>query len=561
MGKLEKFLKKKFWLVIIVLSIPAVWALLVPGFFGASDDIHIAWLYEMSQAIGLGQFPPRFVPDLSFGFGYPLFDFVFPLPFYLGEIFHTLGFSLVDSVKIVFLLTIPFSIYTMYKLLREFSGPILSLAGALLYGYTPYRSSDIYVRGAFGEALPFVFMPLLALSFIKISSTEDRKKRIAWIGLGSISLTSLILSHDITAYMFFPAILLLAVLLIIFASSKKLIACLSLLCSIGLGLLSSIYFWLPALLESKLVKYDTVFNFVDHFPTLKQLIIPFFGFGASVPGPNDGLSFFIGTINLLILIIALPILIFSWRKFEKVEQIILSWSLVIFAIAFFMMNNRSTFLWDHIPLIPYFQFPWRFLILTTFTTPILVITVEKLKIKKLGALCLIALVLIFNWYYFRPHDFLGRQDAYYLNRYIPTPFPSADYMQTQEEYLRLPKSNERRPDMLYPRVFPQSDSIVSVNIFSALNAEIETSSSSAFLLNYNKYLFPGWQGTIDNQPLNLFPGKPFGQISFNVPAGDHTIDIFYTEPTSKEVLDYVSLISCILALVSILQLKLKWRKR
>ena len=99
MQKLENFLNR-FWIItIFVLSIPAFWALFVPGFYGASDDIHIAWLYEFHKTAVAGQIPPRFVPDLSFGFGYPLFNFVFPLPFYIGEVFHLLGLSFVDSIK------------------------------------------------------------------------------------------------------------------------------------------------------------------------------------------------------------------------------------------------------------------------------------------------------------------------------------------------------------------------------------------------------------------------------------------------------------------------------
>src|SRR5258706_15575236 len=109
MQKVENFLSKpphqKFggggkhiFLIILLLSIPAFWALFVHGFYGASDDLHIAWLQQMDATIRAGQIPPRFVPALSFGFGYPLFNFVFPLPFYVAEIIHLLVLSFVDSI-------------------------------------------------------------------------------------------------------------------------------------------------------------------------------------------------------------------------------------------------------------------------------------------------------------------------------------------------------------------------------------------------------------------------------------------------------------------------------
>ena len=93
MEKLEKLKNYNLWWATITLALPAAFSLFVPGFFGASDDLHIGWLYEMDKAIKMLQIPPRFVPDLSFGFGYPLFNFVFPLPFYIGEVFHLLGLN------------------------------------------------------------------------------------------------------------------------------------------------------------------------------------------------------------------------------------------------------------------------------------------------------------------------------------------------------------------------------------------------------------------------------------------------------------------------------------
>ena len=80
--KLKKFKNHLPWVIVAgLLIIPAVWALFVPGYYGASDDIHMAWLHEFHKTLMLFQIPPRFVPDLSYGFGYPLFNFVFPLPF------------------------------------------------------------------------------------------------------------------------------------------------------------------------------------------------------------------------------------------------------------------------------------------------------------------------------------------------------------------------------------------------------------------------------------------------------------------------------------------------
>ncbi|MBI2600834.1 hypothetical protein HYW42_02675 [Candidatus Daviesbacteria bacterium] len=555
MEKVEKFLIKYRFFVISVLLAPAVWALFVPGYYGASDDIHIAWLYEMDQVIKLGQFPPRYVPDLSFGFGYPLFSFVFPLPFYIAEIVHLISrLSFVDSVKSVFFLSVPLSFFTMYLLLKRFSSQLLSIAGALVYVYTPYRATDLYVRGAIGELFSFAVLPIVALSVIKLSGYKFNLK---WIGIGGLSLSALILTHNITAYMFYPTVILLWLVLLLASRRDLAKKVLQFFLMNLLGLAGSIYFWLPAIIESKLFKYDTVFNFTDHFPTLKQLFTPYFGYGASVPGPFDGLSFFIGFINILLVITAFLSVFLYRKKYSKTEFAFFGWLMVILLMTVFMMNFRSTFVWENVPLIPYFQFPWRFLILTTFITPLFIIFLEKSEYKNILAILIIISVVSLNGVYFRPHDFLGREDSYFLDRYIPYPKASEEYKKTQEEYLRLPKDLIKRPDQNYPLTFPVTEQIIQINPFNRLAGETKVKADKDFILYFNKYYYPGWQVKIDKQKTEIFSSPPFGQVSVKIPSGEHLVEILFKETVLRQSLNLVSLLAIILSLSLTFQTRLK----
>lgn len=542
MGKSKRILIRLIWLIVALVFIPATWALFVPGFYGASDDIHIAWLYELHKTIIIGQIPPRFVPDLSFGFGYPLFNFVFPLPFYVAEIFHLSNLSLVDSIKAVFFISIPLSFLSMYLLLRQFISRPLSLAGAVLYIYAPYRAVDLYVRGAIGEVVSFVFLPLIFLSVIKLKEQGFR-----WVGIGGLVIASLVLSHNITAYMFFPFAGLFFLLQFFVSKDKRAFFGKSILMFL-LGILISIYFWLPAVLESKLMKYDTVFNFADHYPTFSQLFTPYWGYGASTPGPYDGMSFFLGVSNILVMLAGLAMVFTNWVKFRKETKVLLSWIFVSLSLVFLLMNHRSLFLWNNIPLLPYFQFPWRFLIITTFAIPLLTVVFEKFKFRLFIALILIGLTLISAVSYFRPQDFLGRVDSYYLNRYIPTPFASKEYLQTREEYLRLPKDTLFRPDQNYPLVSSENGHIKKVNRINDLNILIEVESADDMRITISKYLFPGWVARIDGNPSPLEVGKPFGQIVVKVPKGNHIVKITFEETNFRKFLNAISLAAFLVSL-------------
>ncbi len=538
------FLNKYWWILLFVLISPTTFSLLVPGYYGASDDLHIAWLFEMDRTLRAGQIPPRFVPDLSFGFGYPLFNFVFPLPFYFGEMFHLLSLNFVDSIKAVFALSLFTSGFAMFFLLREFVGRLLSLAGALIYIYAPYRAVDIYVRGAIGETVAFIFLPLIILSIIKITK---QKRNLKWIGICALSVGGLILSHNISAYMFIPFALLFCLtrLINVRFSLKPLVETFF---GFFLGLLVSIYFWLPAITESRLMKYDTVFNFADHFPSLLQLFKPYWGYGASVPGPYDGISFFLGLPGIFAFITGILLLISLWKKTSLTEKSLLIWAILSLLIAIFLMNFRSSFIWSNFPFFPYFQFPWRFLMLTTFFLPFFIIPFKFFKYSNLAGIILIFLTILISFNYFRPEDFLGRTDEYYLKRYIPYPKANTEYQDTQEEYLRLPKETSVRPNKLYPIVSYSDLKIINTRKNSEFNYLFLLESSNSGILRFNKYFFPGWVAQLNNNPTKIIPGEKFGEITVKIPAGKSKIRIYFTEIPWKVALDIVSIISLITAL-------------
>ena len=521
--------------LLFILLIPACWALFVPGFYGASDEVHIAWLYEMDQVLKLGYFPGRFVPDLSYAFGYPLFNFVFPLPYYLAELFHVIGFSFVDSIKMLFFLTIPVSAFLMYRLLKEVTNNHLAFVGALLYSYTPYRSVDIYVRGAIGEVVSFVFFPLIAWSILKLGNSQERK----YVAIGGLSIGGLILSHNIAAYMMMPLFALLMAMIIL--THLKKISLIINYCLMGLlGAVVSMFFWFPALTESTLMKYDTVFNFVDHFPTLSQLVKPYWGYGGSVPGPGDGMSFFLGGAQLVVLVTGVLYFLFDRKRFNTTQQVLSVWAMISIGIAIVMMNYRSIPIWNSVPFIPYFQFPWRFLMVTTFCIPLLVGAFENIRGRGIVVLGLIVLTVAVNGWYFRPQDFLGRTDSYFLDKYIPSSPVSEAYKQNQEEYLRLPKNAEKRPDQLMPRFYSDSGASIQTQWQDPLNAQAVITSTKSAIINYSKYKYPGWEADVDGLYVPTTSGKPYAQIQVFVPAGTHTVHISYHEPIYKVILDIIS---------------------
>src|SRR3990167_4002514 len=141
------------------------------GFITTHDgEWSIVRLSEMYRELKDGQFPPRWSDYLNHGYGYPLFLFTYPMPFYLGLIFKLAGFGFISSIKILFVVSVLVSGLAMFELGRELIDDYAGLLSSIFYITVPYRLVDLYVRGSIGESLGFALLPLLfllALRFIR----------------------------------------------------------------------------------------------------------------------------------------------------------------------------------------------------------------------------------------------------------------------------------------------------------------------------------------------------------------------------------------------------------
>src|SRR5271167_3041891 len=99
-------MKKKdllFILLLLICLIPSVLPLAHHGFFQTDDgEWMIIRLSAFYQAMHDGQFPVRFLQRLNFLYGYPVAVFLYPGSFYLGIILHIIRFGFVNSIKIIF---------------------------------------------------------------------------------------------------------------------------------------------------------------------------------------------------------------------------------------------------------------------------------------------------------------------------------------------------------------------------------------------------------------------------------------------------------------------------
>ncbi|MCK6626581.1 MAG: glycosyltransferase family 39 protein [Anaerolineae bacterium] len=360
------------WLTLL-LSLPVIGPLLQPGYFwGAHDARHsVYFLYQFDKAIQDGVWYPRWAPDFAFGHGYPFFNIYGPLSSYLGEIFHLAGLDIVNSVKVVFGLSALLSGLTMFLFVRRLLGSAPGLIAALTYVYIPYHLFDLYIRAALAESVGFVFVPLVLWGFYE-AVTRPRLTAVLW---AAMAYAGLMFTSNLLALLFTP-ILGLYVAFILLGNQRisewrmanlhalRLLAASlppAFVLLLGLGL--SAVFWLPAFLEYRYVRVDQWvggrFAFGDDFVDFFQLFSPRWGFGASIPGPDDEAGFQIG-------LAATVLFILSFLIVPKLTALQVRRSLYFFQfmtlLVLFLTIPVSYPVWKFLPLSTFAQFPWRLLV-------------------------------------------------------------------------------------------------------------------------------------------------------------------------------------------------------
>ncbi|MBN1168613.1 hypothetical protein JXA63_01865 [Candidatus Woesebacteria bacterium] len=551
-------LHKKFYiyLALIAVCIPAVTPLIRSGFYEPHDLHHLADIYQMYRAITLGQLPPRLGPDFLYNFGYPLFNFYYPLPFYVGALFFALGFKLTASYKLVFLVTVIISIIGMYKFLRLNFSKWASVSGSALFLYTPYRAVQIYVRGAMGEALALAILPWVLWMIVKIVRNKDTKN----VAVGSIFIFLFLIAHNYLWFISLPVILTL-LLFEKYSNGSKLAKGWQkrLILSSFLGFLISSYWLIPAILERKYIDRLTPFLLEDHFPFIKQLIVPSWGYGSSVWGAGDEISFQIGIVNLLIVLLGVIFLVKTKNKQNKTTSIGF-WAFLGFLFTIFMMNIRSLPVWKLIPFYNFIQFPWRLLILTTLFTSVLaafIIDMMNKKSRSLTTAILIILSVVLTFNYFKPNKIVHKTDNDYMSRMFATERigknaseVSDEHKNWSEDYLLLPNWSEEKPNELPIDVAEilKGDGSLNTKKVSDTKYEVNTLLNAPSDINFNKLYFPGWYVYVDGEKYKTEPSKPIGSIKItDVPRGQHSIKLVWKETRLRLAFDILSISSLLIA--------------
>ncbi len=549
-----EIIKKKITaLTIFMLSIITVMPFFKSGFFNIHDDAQVQRVHEMKVALSDGMFPVRWVPDLGYGYGYPIFNFYGPLPYYIGAFFNFIGFDALTATKIMISIAVIGSAFAMYLLAKEFWGKIGGIVSAAFYVYAPYHALDIYVRGDIGEVYAYAFIPLVFYALWKYHKTNN----FIFIVLGSISYAGIISSHNLSALMISPFIILTS--LVLLGLKRKIF----ILLIPVLGILLASFYFLPTLLE---MNYTNVLStiggkahYADHFVCVRQFWDSPWMFGGSIPGCIDGLSFRLGKLHILFAGVALISGIYLFRK-EKNKSLVIFASFASLAGVMFLMISQSNLVWK-IPYMDYFQYPWRFLLAASFFSSFIagsvVYTISKINLKKYNLLFLLIYVsiiispIILYSKLFVPQNYLSKTSEEYTNKHSLNWTTS----NISDEYMpKLFMTPENPEEIIKEKITGENIEISNLNTkTNRISAQITSRGDNEITVHIP--YFPSWKYYINRESVDVLESET--GVLVRIPEGESELIGKFEETNVQKIANLLTISGVLILFAGIIYAKRK----
>jgi len=541
-------------ILVTLLTIPAFYKLLAPGYFPMHDDLQAFRVYEMDRCLDDFQIPCRWVPDAGYQYGYPQFNYYPPLPYYLGALLHRVGIQYIDSVKILFIAGYILSALAMYVLVGSLiKSSWAGIVASALYTYIPYKAVEVYVRGALSEFWALIFFPLVFWAIYKLIKS-GKTKYMVWL---SASIAFLLTTHSLMAMIFAPIAILWAIYWLI---REKWNSALKVIWGGLVGFGVSAFFILPLVFERKFAHVESLlsgyFDYRQHFVSLYKLFLSReWGYGSS-GFPDEKLNLSLGIVQWIVGLGAVVLAIVLYKKYKKISILALLLSATaLFSI--FMMHMKSSFIWAKLPFLWYLQFPWRFLAISIFLLCVLVgfFVYFSGKFKYLIGGILIIASIVLNISFFVPKDWLNITDAEKFSGQSWEKQLTISIFDYLPVYGVLPPWS-KAPE--FPEVLEGNVKFLEYKKGSNYQTGVVEASKDS-VIRLPLFDFPGMEVRIDKEKVSHRNDDCReerycrGLITFSLPAGTHKIEARLKDTLVRTIGNVLTLLG--LGAVAVLMLK------
>lgn len=512
-------------------------ALLLPGvalsqiFMGmtlpdtADGIFHTHRIYAMNQLMQSGDLYPRWVPWFHLGYGYPVFNYYAPLATWVGGLLGLVGISAPLAFQLVTATSWLAGSLGMTALARRFLPDAAALAAAALWVYAPARMHEYWIQGSLSHIVATALVPWVLLTLVNVIKHPARRETLAFgtaVGL-------LILAHQPTTYLTGLYAAGTGAALLAWRVYRRQGQLLRIIVHTGLGLLIALglaaVLLLPLLFEiDAIVINDTPSG---NIPALLETNAVPLGELFVQPQPLDHTDLnatIPHTYGLFSGVLALAGIAALLLRRRYALALLLA---VGAGLSILLATPASLDVWHRLPLMDQLRFPWRVL---------------RVGIAPLSLLAAASVRLL-------PGRWLGYASAGVIALAIlsalPTIYPTGRVVdfsgQTAADMIRYesgynapggtsynefkPAWGERTPDDLPENLAAYETNPLQLHIAEQSGIQTQRQSGNCWLvsaesgeeLDLRQFYFPGWQATLDGQPLPVEAEPTYGLLRIPLP--------------------------------------------
>ena len=537
---------------VVALSLVAVWPLFGGGMILTGDNLHVIRVLEIGRCWEDGQVPCRWAPDLGNGYGYPLFNYYPPLPYYAGDVLHRLGLSYLRAVDVLFVMGLVGAGVSMYMFARRLWGELGGIVSAVAYVYAPYLALDVYMRGALAELWAFAIVPGLLWAVHELVTSN----RARWVPVVALLTGLLLLSHSLAALIAAPLVALWAAGLLAMRGREALRPAVLGLVGAAWGLGLAAFFTLPVLFEGDLVQLETLtagpFDYALHYTSAADLFFERSADYGFLVGEGDETPVQIGWLHWALAALAVPAGAFLWRSERRVEALAAAALCAAFAIGVFMATAASKGIWDAFGPLAYLQFPWRYLGLVAMASAGLAGAWFAVLRERAVALRVALAVVVIGTFVGTGRTFfhselrfdVSDEDVLHGERFAYL------YGGSVRDY--LPEAVEEVPE---PRDARAEIVSGTGEVLSARSGSdwltFEVNAEGPVELEASVFDFPDWSVRVDGEEAAHRPSAPHGLVAFTVPPGTHEVELNMHNTGIREAGNVISLLSWLALALSV----------
>jgi len=538
-------------------ALPAASPYLKAGFPRTNDALaHLFRALALDQVIAIGRILPRWMPDLVLGLGYPVANFFPALSHLLVELIHLLGMPLTTAYRGVVVLHFMSAAWCTFLLAKDEFGSVAGWVAAVSYVYSPYLLYDAHVRGSLPEGLALSLIPLVLL-FLRKAAQEGGR----WVVLTGLAFAGAFLSHH---GIVFQSLIVIGMWLVWLGWRGEWRDLWNPIVGLALGVLITSFFWLPSLAEVRYVQgqeaIGAAVNYRDNFLSFAQMLeLPRLPADPALVNPPVVRSLPLVTLGAVLLILPL-----RWQCLSRSSRWQAVFWLGLVLVCTLLITPIARPVWDVLPLLKLTIFPWRLLGPASLAAALglgaalaemrmdardLILTVSVTVLLLLGGVA---------WLYpprepvtesptmadlvaFEQPPLLIGTTTY--GEFLPCWVEELPVMTDLQGVLAAGES----PDRL---LTPENVEVKPLSV-SPLRSVYDISVDSPVTLVYQQFYFPGWRVWLDDEALDIRPTDRTGLIEFDVPVGEHRLEVEFASTWARSAGNVLSGIGVAVVLIAL----------